>query len=78
MHDDSVLVAVEAAFSRPAYCGCGTHLSLNTHDGALWLECAQFEAPSRLPDGVAHFLRELAHERRHVIDLPEVETPMAA
>jgi len=78
MHDDSVLVAVEAALSRPAFCGCGTYLTLNTHDGALWLECAQFEAPSRLPDGVSYFLRWLAHERRHVIELPEVETPMAA
>ncbi len=78
MHDDSVLVAVEAALSRPAYCGCGTYLSLNTHDGAIWLECAQFEQPSRLPDNVAHFLRLLAHERRHVIDLPEADVPLVA
>ena len=78
MHDDSVLVAVESALRRPAYCTCGTQLSLNTHDGALWLECPALDAPSRFPAGVVHFLRELAHERRHVIDLPEVETPMAA
>jgi len=78
MHDDSVLVAVETALRLPAYCTCGTQLSLNTHDGAMWLECPAFDAPSHLPDGVINFFRELAHERRHVIDLPEVETPMAA
>ena len=78
MHDDSVLVAVDSALRQPAFCSCGTQLSLNTHDDALWLECPTFDAPSRLPDGVVHVYRELAHDRRHVIDLPEVESPMAA
>lgn len=71
MHDDSVLVAVEAALSRPAFCGCGTHMTLTTHDDAVWLECAAFERPSRLPNGLALFVRELAHDRQHVVDLPE-------
>ena len=78
MHDDSVLVAVEAALRSPAFCVCGAQHTLNTHDGALWLECPKLSGPSRLPDGVASFFRQLAHERRHVIDLPEVESPMAA
>ena len=38
MHDDSILVAIEAALSRPAFCSCGTQLHLATHDGAVWLE----------------------------------------
>jgi len=73
MHDDSVLLAVESALSRPAFCNCGDQLRLATRDHALWLECPAFEAPSRLPGGVMHVLRELIHERRHVVDLPEVE-----
>ena len=73
MHDDSVLLAVESALSRPAFCNCGDQLRLATRDHALWLECPAFEAPSRLPGGVMHVLRELIHERRHVVDLPELE-----
>jgi hypothetical protein len=78
MHDDSVLVAVESALSRPAFCSCGTQMQLSTHDGAVWLECTAFERPSRLPNGLALFVRELGHDRLHVIDLPEIEAPALA
>jgi hypothetical protein len=78
MHDDSILVAVEAALSRPAFCSCGTQLSLNTHDGAVWLECPTFAAPSRLPANVIDFLREIAHDRRHVVAVPETDATAAA
>ncbi len=73
MHDDSVLIAVEDALRRPAFCSCGKPQHLETHDGAIWLECTAFEQPTRLPKGVAMFVRELGHDRRHVIDLPEIE-----
>lgn len=79
MHDDSILVAIEAALSRPAFCSCGTQLNVATHDGAAWLECDAFERPSRLPSGLALLVRELGHDRQHVIDLPETEAaPLAA
>jgi hypothetical protein len=78
MHDDSILVAIESALSRPAFCSCGTQMKLVTHDGAAWLECDAFERPSRLPSGLALFVRELGHDREHVIDLPETEAPALA
>ncbi len=78
MHDDSVLVAIEAALSRPAFCSCGTQLRLATHDDAVWLECDAFERPTRLPNGLALFVRELGHDREHVVDLPEVEAQALA
>jgi len=78
MHDDSVLVAVETALSKPAFCGCGTYLNLNTHDGAVWLECPTFGAPSRLPANVVHVWREIAHERRYVVGLPEADVAAPA
>jgi hypothetical protein len=78
MHDDSVLVAVETALSRPAFCSCGTQLSVTAHDGAVWLECPTFASPSRLPANVVLFLREFAHDRRCVVALPEVDTADAA
>ena len=78
MHDDSILVAIEAALSRSAFCNCGTQLHLVTHDGAAWLECVAFERPSRLPSSLALLLRELTHDREHVVDLPEAELPALA
>lgn len=78
MHDDSVLVAVEAALSRPAFCSCGNQLLLTTHDGAAWLECEAFARPSRLPSGLALLVRELGHAREQVVDLPEAEAPALA
>lgn len=78
MRDDSVLVAVEDALRRPAYCGCGSPQRIETHDGAIWLECVAFERPTRLPKGLALFVRDIAHERKHVIDLPETEAAAAA
>lgn len=79
MHDDSVIVAVEAALSRPEFCICGEELRLGSHDGCVWLECGAFERPSRLPDGLALFVRELAHDRRIVVELPEAaEAALAA
>ena len=71
MRDDSVLVAVEDALRRPAYCSCGKPQRVETHDGAIWLECTAFERPSRLPKGFALFLRELAHDRTLIIELED-------
>jgi len=78
VHDDSVLVAIEAALSRPTFCSCGNPLALDAHHDAVWLECPAFEQPSRLPDGLARFVRELAHERRLVIELPGAATTALA
>jgi hypothetical protein len=66
MHDDSVLVAIEAALRSPAFCGCGNSLTIAVHEDAAWLECASFARPSRLPS----FLREAMHDRRFVIETP--------
>ena len=79
MHDDSVLIAVEDALRRSVFCTCGKPQHLDTHDGAIWLECTAFEQPSRLPKALALFVREIGHDRRLVIDLPEADdTPLAA
>ena len=53
MHDDSVLVAIEAALAHPAFCGCGDNLTVRVHDGGAWLECASLARPSRLPAPIA-------------------------
>ena len=44
----------------------------------MWLECPTFAAPSRLPANVAHFLRDLTHERRRLVDLPEPDAVAVA
>jgi hypothetical protein len=66
MHDDSVLVAIDAALRSPAFCGCGNSLTIAVHGDAAWLQCASLARPSRLPSA----LRELLHDRRFVIELP--------
>jgi hypothetical protein len=73
MHENSVLVAIEAALRNPAFCACGSTLDLNAHDDALWLECRTFSKPSRLPAPVIAFLREGLHDRQLVADLPAGE-----
>lgn len=78
MRDDSVLVAVEDALRRPAYCSCGKPQRVETHDGAIWLECIAFEQPSRLPKGFALFVRDITHDRKLIIELPEVDAPALA
>lgn len=70
MHDDSVLVAIEAALHSPAWCACGDILTISVHDGAAWLECPAYAAPSRLPAMVSGFLRDLGHDRRRVVEVP--------
>lgn len=70
MHDDTVLVAIEAALRYPAYCACGRNLTIATRDGAAWLECAAFAKPSRLPGPVASIVRTLLHDRSFVIEVP--------
>ncbi len=70
MHDDSVLVAIDAALRFPAFCACGNNLSIAMHDDAAWLECAAFAKPSRLPGRVASIVRTLLHDRSFVIEIP--------
>jgi hypothetical protein len=78
MRDDSVLVAVEDALRRPAYCGCGSPQRIETHDNAIWLECTAFERPSRLPKGLALFVRDFAHDRKLVIELEDADSAALA
>jgi hypothetical protein len=73
MHDDTVLVAIDAALRSPAFCACGNTLTIAVHDGAAWLECPTFAAPSRLPAAVSRILRDLGHDRRRIIELPAAE-----
>jgi hypothetical protein len=73
MHDDSVLVAIEAALAHPAYCECGDNLTIRIHGNAAWLECASLGRPSRFPRPIAGFVRSL-HQRRLVAELPEAES----
>jgi len=67
MHDDSVLVAIDAALRSPAFCGCGNSLTIAIHDDAAWLECVSLAEPSRLPS----VIRGVLHDRTFVIDTPE-------
>ena len=76
MHDDSVLVAIEAALAHPAHCGCGDNLTIRVRDGGAWLECASLTRPSRLPGPLARIARSL-HDRRFVIELPPGGTSAA-
>jgi len=80
MHDDAVLVAADAAFRAPSYCTCGKSLTMTTRDGALWLECPVLEQPSRLPAPIRALVRNVLHECRFVVALPEDEVgaPVAA
>jgi hypothetical protein len=70
MHDDSVLVAVDAALRSPSYCLCGEPLQVTTHGASVCLECPAFGRSSRLPSALAAALRELVHDRRLVIAIP--------
>ncbi len=75
MHDDSILVAIDAALRSPAFCACGSSLTVAVHDDAAWLECARFATPSRLPARVAPIVRGLLHDRRFVISVPAAPSP---
>jgi hypothetical protein len=66
MHDDSILVAIDAALRSPAFCGCGNSLTIAVHDDAAWLECLSLGKPSRLPS----IVRKMLHDRTFVIDTP--------
>jgi hypothetical protein len=70
MHDDSVLVAIDAALRSPSFCGCGDTMTITVRDDAVWLECAALSAPSRLPAPVASFVRSMLHDHRFVVDIP--------
>lgn len=70
MHEDAVLVAVDAALRGPSFCLCGESLAIASHDAALWLECPARARPTRLPAPLAGLLRTLLHERRFVIEVP--------
>ena len=70
MHDDSVLVAVDAALRSPSFCTCGNNLTIAVRDDVVWLECASFAQPSRLRGAVSRFVRSLLHDRRFVIEIP--------
>jgi len=77
MHDDTILVAIDAALRPPASCRCGTSLTIAEHDAALWLECPRLTAPTRLPAPLAGFLRPALHDRRFVIELTSPTDPRA-
>ncbi len=77
MHDDSVLVAIDATLSSPSYCTCGRTMTIGAHDAALWLECPVLARPSRLPS-IARVLRSLVHDRRFVVAVPDQGTGAAA
>jgi len=66
MHDDSVLVAIDAALRSPAFCACGKNLTVAIHDEAAWLQCATLAGPSRLPA----FIREALHDHRWLVEWP--------
>lgn len=70
MHDDSALVAIDAALHSPAYCACGESLEVTTRGASVLLECPAFGRPSHLPAALASFLRELLHARRFVSEIP--------
>ena len=71
MHDSSVLVAINAALRSPAHCDCGSSMTIQVRDSAVWLECPTFAKPSRLPVRVAPMVRSILHRRRFVVDLPD-------
>ena len=70
MHDDTVLVAIDAALRFPAFCACGNNLTIAVHDDAAWLECASLAEPSRLPAPFAGLVRAILHDRSFVIEVP--------
>ncbi len=75
MHDDSVLVAIDAALRSPAFCACGNNLTIALHDDAAWLECASLSEPTRLPAPLAKVVRTMLHDRRYVIEVPPMVAP---
>lgn len=72
MRDDSVLAAIDQALETPTFCVCGKVLMLRVHDGAAWLECEAFSAPTRTPVAITAILRPLFHDRRFVVEVPEL------
>ena len=77
MHDDSVLVAIDAALRSPAFCACGNNLTIAIHDNSAWLECASLAEPTRLPAPLANLVRSMLHDRRFVIEVPPATGPAA-
>ena len=75
MRDDSVLAAIDAALAHPSFCGCGSNLTIVVRGDAVWLECAAFARPSRLPASVASAVRLVLHDRQFVVDGAEAESP---
>lgn len=69
MHDDSVLVAIDAALHAPAFCTCGNNLAIAVHHDAAWLECPTYASPTHLPALVASIVRGMLHDRRFVINI---------
>ena len=78
MDSESAMVAIEAALHSFESCPCGNGLDITSRDGELWLECRTFARPSRLPGRLARAFRDLAHERRFVIDEPQAVRPSGA
>ncbi len=78
MHDDTVLVAIDAALRSPAFCACGNNLTIAIRDDAAWLECASLAGPTRLPAPVARVVRTMLHDRKFVIEVPPVAGPAGA
>ncbi len=78
MHDDSVLVAIDAALQAPSFCTCGNTLDIAVHGGAAWLECPAYATSTRLPAPVASIVRGMLHDRRFVVSIgaaSSVSTP---
>ncbi|HYO42876.1 MAG TPA: hypothetical protein VES19_06715 [Candidatus Limnocylindrales bacterium] len=67
MHDNSFLVAIDAALRSPAFCGCGNSLTVAVHGDAAWIECSSLARPSRLPS----ILRQVLHDRSFLIEAPQ-------
>jgi len=78
MHDDSILVAVDAALLSTSHCACGRNLTTAVDGDAAWLECVAFAQPSRLPAPIASRVRGVLHDRRFVARVPDRVTPVAA
>ena len=75
MHDDSVLVAVEAALpTTPRFCVCGRQVVVAIHDDAVWVECPTLGTAG----GPLAFLRSWIHDREFLVQVPEAELAPAA
>ena len=77
MHDDSILIAVDAALLSTSHCACGRNLTIAVDGDAAWLECVAFAQPSRLPAPIASRIRGALHDRRSVARVPDRVTPAA-